>query len=488
MLEKETMDSNLTNEFSYHRAPGWVLAISNLQNGCAMAFYILMTMMSYLGGAGYGIATALIGLILSASRIFDGVIDPFLAVWIDKFKSKYGKLRIMMTLGFVIRTIAVFMLFNWFSNGSHGVVLFTVLYLVNIVGNSIYDIAGNMISSVITNDPQQRPKVGVWATIYNYLFPMIYTVLTTMVLLPKFGNEYTIEYLSACSYLLVGIGFILLVISFIGISKFDKPENFEGISAEDDDVSMKDMLEFLKSNNPFKMYLLSSVSSKLAQNVISQSIITTMLFGILIGNIQFGTMLTLVSMLPSILFAIFGARFAGKHGAKKATVTWTWVCIIVSVITLVFCSIIDMTLISKNVIFTAVFFVMLLVGNGAKMCVTTANNAMRADIVDYELSRSGKYLPAVVTATYNFVDQVVTSFGAAIATGCVALIGYVNTLPQPTDVPTPQIKFVALFLYFGLPIITWIITILAMKKYHLTKEEMVRIQMDIAEQKATYRS
>ena len=39
---------------------------------------------------------------------------------------------------------------------------------------------------------------------------------------------------------------------------------------------------------------------------------------------------------------------------------------------------------------------------------------MRADIVDHELDRSGKYLPGVVTATYNFIDQIVSSSSAAI--------------------------------------------------------------------------
>src|SRR5690625_1114189 len=36
---------------------------------------------------------------------------------------------------------------------------------------------------------------------------------------------------------------------------------------------------------------------------------------------------------------------------------------------------------------------------GASMCITVASGAMRADIIDYELDRSGKYLPAAVSAT-----------------------------------------------------------------------------------------
>ena len=59
-----------------------------------------------------------------------------------------------------------------------------------------------------------------------------------------------------------------------------------------------------------------------------------------------------------------------------------------------------------------------------KMCVTMSSNAMMADIIDYELDRSGKFIPAAVTGTYSFIDKLVSSFSAAIATGLVALIGY----------------------------------------------------------------
>jgi Na+/melibiose symporter-like transporter len=286
---------------------------------------------------------------------------------------------------------------------------------------------------------------------------------------------------------LVQLGFaaVLLLISFIGLTPIDKPENFKGISAGGgDDVSVKDMLQFLKSNKPFQLYVVSAVSDKLAQNVGSQAIVSTLLFGILVGNVQLGTMLTVISMIPGIIFAIIGAKYAGKHGNKEATVKWTWACTVVAVLTAVFCMCIDMKQIGTNTILMVVFFLCLLAGNAAKMCVTTANGAMRADIVDYELDRSGKYLPAVVTATYNFIDQLVTSLGATIATFCVAALGYVNTAPQPGDPVTMGLKWMTMFLYFGLPILGWICTIIAMKGYHLDKAEMVNVQKRIADKKA----
>ena len=94
----------------YRRVPTWCIAIAEMQGGAAMAFYSLVGLMSYVASEGYGIALALAGVILTATRWFDGIIDPFLAVWIDKLHTRFGKLRILMLLGLTIRSIAMLML------------------------------------------------------------------------------------------------------------------------------------------------------------------------------------------------------------------------------------------------------------------------------------------------------------------------------------------------------------------------------------------
>ena len=484
MFGKKKPSQSEIDGVQYRRAPTWCIAIGEMQGGSQMAFYSLVSLMSYVASEGYGIALGAAGIILTATRWFDGIIDPFLAVWIDKLHTRFGKLRILMLLGLAIRSLAMLMLFVWFSGRTDNVVLFIILYMVNIVGNSIFDIAGNMLPAVMTNDPRQRPTVQVWATIYNYLFPMILAVVSTMVILPMFGNQYTREMLSLTCIIYVIVAWVLTIIACIGLTPIDKPENFMGITAGGDDVSLKDMGKFLVNNRPFQMYVIAAVSDKLAQQVNSQTIVTTLLFGILIGNIQFGTMLSMISMLPSIIFAILGARYCGKHGSKESTVTWTWVCIAIAVASILFCAAIDMRAVSSNISLTVAFFVLLLAMNGAKMCVTTANGSMRADIVDFELDRSGKYIPGIVTATYNFIDQLISSLGTTIATLAIGLVGYVNTAPQPTDAATPAIKAMALFLYFGMPILGWVCTVIAMRFYKLSKQELVGVQKRIAEKKA----
>ncbi len=484
MRPKQT--ASQTDGVEYRRAKTWQIALTMMSNSLSMTFYTLIGYMSYLANVGYGIALAAAGVILTVTRLFDGVIDPFLALLMDRVNTKHGKLRIFMVTGWVLRALAVLLLFVWLSDTGRGPVLFVILYCLYIIGASTCDIAGNMAAAVITNDPQQRPMVGVWGTVYAYLVPTILSALIVMLVLPQFGNEYTAQMLATTALIIVPVSLVFLVLTCIGISEADKPQNFENVSAAGDDagVTVADMWRLVKANRPFQMYVLHCVSSKLSQQTMSQAIVTTVVFGILIGNIQYGTMISIIAMLPSIIFAIIAGKFCGKVGSKKIAVFAMLTGIAATAVMLVFCAAIDMTTIAGFSVQMVVFFILILIINGLKMCITTADNAMRSDVIDYELSRSGKYLPAVVNATYNVIDQVISSLGSTIAAVCISFVGYASTTPQPTDPSTPALKAMGLFLYFGLPVLGWLIGLFAMKHYDLGRMRMIEVQKDIAQRKA----
>jgi len=283
------------------------------------------------------------------------------------------------------------------------------------------------------------------------------------------------------------VSFVGVVLVCIGISAYDRPENFEGIG-KTERLKLKDMWDVLKNNKPLQSYIISASSDKIAQQASSASIVSTMLNGILIGNMGLATTLSMIGMFPSILFAILGARYAGKHGNKESIVAWTRYSILANVAMIVFFiltrSTVGTTAISTSLLFKILFIVLTFAVNGFAMGVTTANTGFMADLIDYELDRSGKYIPAVVSGTYSLVDKIVSSFSAAIATGCVALIGYTATMPQPTDEQTSGVFWMTMFLRYGLAILGFICTLLAMRGCKLGRKEMVEVQKRIADKKA----
>ena len=473
---------------AYRRAKTWEIALSQMNNGSAMIFYTLVGLMSYLQNAGYGIAVAVAGIILTATRVFDGLVDPLLALIIDKVNFRFGKLRFFMLTGWAIRSLAILLLFVWGSGKGFGVVFFLVVYVVYIVGSSLNDIAGQMSGPVLTNDPRQRPVIQVWATVYSYLVPAAFSIISTVVFLPRHGNQFTVGMLREVAIVFVICSLVFQILACLGVSRIDRPESFAHLedhkSGEDAKVTLRDMWHLISRNGPFQRYLISGASDKIAQVVRSQAVVSTLIWGILLGNIQLGTILSMIAILPGILFAMFGAKYTGKYGAKGATVAWSAICLTLAGALTVFCLVFDMGSILETLPLVIVFFAVYLLLNGASMCITVASGAMRADIIDYELDRSGKYLPAAVSATYNVIDQLISSLGASVALGAVALIGFTDVMPQPTDEPTTAILLMTLGLFFGLPMFGWAINLLAMRGYKLDREEMVRVQRRISDKKA----
>lgn len=474
-----------TDGVTYRRAKLWqiILVACNAFNG--MAVYSLIGLASYSASVGYGIATVTVGLLLTFTRIFDAITDPLLAFVYDRFNTPFGKVRPLMLIGWAIQSLGLLSLFSFFSSKGHGVAVFLILYMVYVIGYTIVNMTVQTLPALLTNDPKQRPMVGVWSTVFNYMVPMTLTIILTVVLLPRFGNQYTQAYLSVAAYICVALSLVGVILVCIGITPYDKPENFKGIGVKGNErLSVKDMADVLAHNKPLQSYIISAASDKIAQQTSSAAIVTTMLSGILIGNMQLATILQVVGMLPSIIFAVLGAKYAGKHGNKEAIVTWTRNCIIAGAVTILFFVIINPKSISSFGITMILYIILTLALNGCMMCVTTANSAFMADIIDYELDRSGKYIPAVVTGTYSLIDKIVSSFSAAIATGAVALIGYTSTLPQPTDEATTGVFWMTMFLKYGLAILGWICTLLAMRGCKLGKAEMVEVQKQIADKKA----
>ena len=118
--------------------------------------------------------------------------------------------------------------------------------------------------------------INVWGTAYAYFFPMVFSMVITVGILPRYGNQYTVPMLGASCIFIVVVSFILEVLTCIGVSYVDKPENFEGISTKKTDkVTLKDMANLLKGNRPLQMFIVSAASDKLAQQIGSQAVVAT---------------------------------------------------------------------------------------------------------------------------------------------------------------------------------------------------------------------
>lgn len=489
------MSNNTKDGVVYRRASMASLILSVCVNGGGMCFYLLIGYASYIANVGYGIATAVAGIIITATRIFDGITDPICAAIFDRMKpGKHGKIRLFILLGWAVMSIADVLMFNILADktsGILGMIIFIALYMVHVIGYTILGIGSGVIGTVITNDPHQRPYLNTIGTIYSYCIPMLLSTVVSFVILPRYNNQFNAACFREISFLFIGSSLILILLACIGVSGVDTAENLSGIAVgnkeKETKVGFKEMWSMLRDNKPMRMWIIAGASDKLAQQTYGQSIVANLMSGVLIASYQVSTLMGNFTMIISIGFAFIGGAFVSKFGAKKATSTWSLISIGVAAINVAFCAFLGpdgMKSVGVFGISMLIYIILQIARNGSNMVLSTANGVMRADITDYELERSGNMLAGTVGAVYSFIDKCISSLGSTIAAVCITFVGYTTTVPQMGDKATWPILWMTMFLMFGLPTIGWICNLFAMKGYELTKERMVEVQKNVAEMKA----
>ena len=165
MNKKQKLTASQQDGIQYRRAKTWHIALSQLYCSAGMCFYILMTYATYIGNANFGILVGVTGIIITVSRVFDGISDPICAFVVERFDSKFGKVRIFMLIGWGVMALATTGMCNWGAghfNGIGGTLFFIICYMIYIVGYTLQGVSTNMVGNLMTNDPRQRPVISVW--------------------------------------------------------------------------------------------------------------------------------------------------------------------------------------------------------------------------------------------------------------------------------------------------------------------------------------
>ena len=202
-MSQNTSGQNTSSQngtVQYRRAKAWQIILTATSGMVGMSFYFLMGMASYSANVGFGIATVAVGGILTFTRVFDAVTDPLLAFVYDKVNTRFGKIRILLIGGWLVMVFAVLGMYNWAAGKGHGVALYIVLYVVYVIGYTLFNMTSQTVGPLMTNDPKQRPIVGVVGTVFNYLVPITMNLIAFTQLMPKYGG-YTLEFLAAACWL-----------------------------------------------------------------------------------------------------------------------------------------------------------------------------------------------------------------------------------------------------------------------------------------------
>lgn len=483
--------SKYYGENGIHRVPLWRVGGFALNNTATNLYMFMMNFVAYYLTGFVGVAVVTASSFSMMMRIWDGVTDPFIGYVVDKTNGKFGKNRPFMLCGNLILMITSFILFHVThllpESTAIRFAFFIIVAAVYYVGYTLQCVATKSAQSCLTNDPNQRPLFAVFDGVYNtILFTAMAAISANLGV--KYGTMSSTDLFHELWLGVAIVSFIFTCIAIFSIAPKDRSEFFGTGKAQL--ITLKDYWDTLKGNRAIQMLVVSASTDKLATSA-KTSTVTLVLFAVLVGNFSLqGTMTGMVSIPGLILLIFFVGGFATKLGQRKAMLIGTWGGIVINAL-LIFLWLFGDPHTMSNAqggvaisFFTIAYIVLNVALTGFQGISGNIVIPMTADCADYEVYRTGKYVPGLMGTLFSLVDKLISSLAPMITGVMFAAIGFKETLP---DVGTPysdSLRNTTLFLAYGIVILGLLCNVIAMKFYPLTKEKMAEIQDEIAAIKA----
>lgn len=523
-----------------HRAKTWEICLYAMNNASSNAYLILVNAITYYLIGIVGVVAVLASTLVTLMRVWDGVTDPILGMIVDKTDGKLGKNRPFIIIGQVIMFVTTLLMFRLVPTlpSAARFIAWLAIYLIYILGYTSQCIVTKSAQTCMTNDPKQRPVFAMFDSVFTIsLMSVFFPVFQTSYLVPKFtitdataegaakiaelcaahpalsgtttvkdgvttlSAFYNPEMWANFQILIAILSAVLACCAIIGIWRKDRTQYYGTGKAVK--ISLRDYADVMLHNRAIQMLVVAASTDKLATLAVSNSTIMICLFGIICGNYSLYSSYTAITAIPSV---IIGVTCIGvvtrKLGQKKSMVIGSlgaMCCAALLALWIILGNPQGMVLPAFSIVkpstwlslfngnswsLFAVIFVLLYIGMQSFSKMAGIVITMTADCADYEVYRSGRYVPGLMGTLFSFVDKIISSLSTTIIGLIFAAIGFGSVLPTVETPYSTQILVAVLVCYLGLPIVGWICNLIAMKFYPLTKEKMEEIQGEVARIKA----
>ena len=481
-----------TNVQEINRAKTYQLMLFPLNNGATNVYYILV--LSYIATFGsnvLGLGVLFASIMVTGMRIFDAFTDPIIGALMDRTNGKFGKFRPFMIIGNLIMALSIIAMYiltpfipadmTWARYA-----MFVLLYAVWVIGYTFQTSCTRAGQTVLTSDPKQRPLFTIFNTVGSLLGMGVMQFLAP-ILRANVADYSTADFYRVLTPIGITVSIILTLLAVVGIWEKDQPKYFGIAGTKAEKVKVSEYLEIIKNNSPMKRLMIAGAGCKLALSIATNTTVLCMLYGCMMGNYD-GLYLPMmiIGYAFSVPFFLLTVKTSQKKGQKASLlrfVSLALVCYIGVFVLLVLWKQgvpgFNLTLMSEGHIsvnlYTVLFIILFGLGYGAYYSTADMPIPMVADCSDYETYRSGKYIPGIMGTLFSLVDKLVSSLSATIVGIAVSAIG-ISSLPTAETPYATGMNVVVIILFCVLPMLAWIITIVAMRGYILTGDKMREIQ------------
>ncbi len=482
------METKRKVQQGYNNAKYWQICFFSLNNAATNLYLALMGYVSYYANSIAGFSVVLVSCILTGMNVFDAITDPVVGFMLDRSKGRFGKFRPFMLLGNLIMAVsAVFLHFMTHEiNRYMRIPFFVAAYGLFVLGYTFQTVVAKSGQAILTNNPKQRPV----STYFDSLFVMAAfggtAVFVANYLVPKYGGFTNEALFKEYVVWVVLCSLVCTVLAMIGIASKDKVSLLKKQSSIQK-VQIRDYWDIIRHNKPIRILILAACMNKFASTVYAHTTVGVMVFGILMNNYAIAGLIGIVTAVPTMFVISAGIRVAQSMGQKRSLMLFTALGIFFQVVmtgVLMQENINAVSFNPRHINGITVWFVLVyILLNGCKSITNNMVVPMIADCSDYERYRSGRFVPGLMGALFSFVDKVFAALGTAFVGLVMLVMGYNRRFPQIGDELTGELKGTTLFLYCGLPIICWLLSLFFMKFYELDKRKMFEVSKKLRREK-----
>ena len=203
-----------------------------------------------------GLDAGIVGTLIAASKLLDGVTDVFFGTMIDRTKSKMGKARPWMFYGFFGCAVTLFAIFaiptnmGQFAQYAWFLIAYTLLNAVFYTANNI---AYSALISLVTKNSSERVQMGSFRFIFAFSTSLLIQTITVGAVDALGGGAAGWRNIALIYCILGVITNSIAVFSVKELSEEELNEVEEGDAPKDDDLTLIQAAKLLFTNKYYVM-------------------------------------------------------------------------------------------------------------------------------------------------------------------------------------------------------------------------------------------
>ncbi len=455
-----------------NRAKWWQVLGFSFNNASTNAVYLVFMLYFLVYSTSiYGFSALLVGAIMTGARLFDAVTDPIIGLLIDRTDTKFGRFRPWILGGSIVSAATFVLMFSGIKTGSQAgdLAMIIGLYVVWVIGYTAQTACTKSAQTIVSSVPQQRSMVNALGQLYTVVLYM-FAMAAGMPIINAMGGTSAPEAWRFIGLIFAAIQLLFGVFTVLGLKGKDVKENYIKLDVQEK-AKIKDYLKLFGKNKALQMLVVAASTNKIAQTMVGS--LTVLFYFYVSKNQALQSTVSMMTLPIMILTTFLIIPIIKKYGRKETFSISSWGGFVFGIV-----AIFLVYLNPSNMIWLVLVMginMVLIAGTGDTNLIS-----MIGDAADYHYYKYGKFIPGMIGTAFSLIDKLVSSFGALIIGTVLTSIGFINidTTPQ-----TSTMFWAVLIMFFGLPAIGHLFSIIGMKFHPLDKKTHEKMVVELAKRK-----